>query len=134
MWKSIAVVVLRYKYIFLFLLFALTAFFGWHASKVKLGYEFARAIPTDNPKYMAFERFKKTFGDNGGLMVIAAQTNKFFDSAFFNDFVKLQRDLKKINGIEGILSVPAAVNLVKDETTEKLKAVPIFKDTVLSQA
>jgi predicted RND superfamily exporter protein len=134
MWKSIAVAVLRFRYVLLLLLLLLTAFFGYHASKVRLGYEFARAIPTDNPKYLSFERFKKTFGDNGGLLVIAAQTNRFFDSAFFNDFVSLQRRLKSIRGIEGILSVPAAVNLVKDEATEKLQATPIFPDTVLTQA
>jgi predicted RND superfamily exporter protein len=126
MWKSIAIAVLRYKYLLLSLLLALTVFFGYHASKVRLGYEFARAIPTDNPKYLAFERFKKTFGDNGGLLVIAAQTDRFFDSSFFNDFTQLQRDLKQVRGIEGILSVPGAVNLVREETTERLQALPIF--------
>jgi hypothetical protein len=134
MWRSIAIAVLRFKYILLILLLLLTAFFGFHASQVKLGYEFARAIPIDNPKYLSFERFKKTFGDNGGLMVIAAQTPRFFDSAFFNDFVQLQRDLKKIRGIEGILSAPAAVNLTRSEEGEKLQALPIFRDTVLTQA
>lgn len=134
MWKSIAIGVLRYKYPLLLLLLLLTAFFGYEASKVKLGYEFAKAIPTDNPKYLSFERFKKTFGDNGGLLVIAAQTDKFFDSAFFNDFVQLQRDLKSTRGIEGILSVPGAVNLVRAEDAEKLQAVPIFRDTLLTQA
>ncbi|HEU4903609.1 MAG TPA: MMPL family transporter, partial [Flavisolibacter sp.] len=134
MWKSIAIGVLRYKYILLLLLLLLTAFFGYEASKVKLGYEFARAIPTDNPKYLSFERFKKTFGDNGGLLVIAAQTDKFFDSSFFNDFVQLQRDLKNTRGIESILSVPGAVNLVRAGEAEKLQAVPIFRDTVLTQA
>lgn len=134
MWKSIAIAVLRLKYALLALLLLLTVFFGYEASKVKLGYEFAKAIPTDNPKYLAFERFKKTFGDNGGLLVIAAQTDRFFDSAFFNDFVTLQRDLKKINGIEGILSVPAAVNLVRAGAEEKLQALPLFKDSLLTQA
>lgn len=134
MWKSIAVAVLRYKYILLLVLLLLTAFFGYHASKVRLGYEFSRAIPTDNPKYLAFERFKKTFGDNGGLLVIAAQTDTFFDSSFFNDFVQLQHRLKGIRGIEGILSVPGAVNLIREEETERLQALPIFPDTVLTQA
>ncbi len=134
MWKSIAVAVLRFRYLLLLLLLLLTVFFGYHASKVRLGYEFSRAIPTDNPKYLSFERFKKTFGDNGGLLVIAAQTDRFFDSAFFNDFRLLQRQIKGIRGMEGILSVPAAVNLVRQQTSEKLQAVPVFPDTVLTQA
>lgn len=134
MWKSIAIAVLRYKYVLLSFLLLLTVFFGYHASKVKLGYEFSKAIPTDNPKYLSFERFKKTFGDNGGLMVIAVQTDRFFDSSFFNGFVQLQRDLKTVKGIEGILSVPAAINLKRSDSSEKLEALSIFRDTILTQA
>ncbi|MBB1284897.1 MMPL family transporter [Flavisolibacter sp. BT320] len=134
MWKSIAIAVLRYKTVLLILLLLATAFFGYHASQVKLGYDFAKAIPTDNPKYLAFERFKKTFGDNGGMLVIAAQTDRFFDSSFFNDFTALQRNLKNVRGIEGILSAPGAVNLVRAEGSERLQALPIFKDSILTQA
>ncbi|RYZ26491.1 MAG: RND transporter, partial [Chitinophagaceae bacterium] len=133
MWKSVAVAILRYKYLLFALLLALTVFFGWHASQVKLGYEFARAIPTDNPKYLAYERFKKVFGENGGLMVVGVQTDKFFEASFFNDYVQLQRDLKKVKGMEGILSVPASVNLSRVEESERLQAAPIFRDTVLTQ-
>src|SRR5438067_1001538 len=71
MWKSIATAVLRYKYVFLFLLLALTAFFGWQGSKVRLGYEFSKAIPTDNPKYLAFECFNKIFNSSERTEVIA---------------------------------------------------------------
>ncbi|HVF81206.1 MAG TPA: MMPL family transporter [Flavisolibacter sp.] len=134
MWKTAAITILRYKYLLLAVLLGLTVFLGYQASKVKLGYEFTRAIPLNNPKYMALERFKKTFGENGGLMVIAVQTPRFFDAAFFNNYMQLIRDLKKIHGIEGILSVPAAINLVRAESSERLEALPIFKDTVLTQA
>ncbi len=134
MWKSIAVAILRYKWFLLFLLLALTGFFCWQATKVRVGYEFAKAIPLDNPKYVAYEQFKKTFGESAGLMVIAVQTDKFFDANFFNNYTQLQRDLKKLRGIEGILSVPTAINLVRDDSSEKLQALPVFKDTLLTQA
>lgn len=134
MWKSLALFVLRFKYAMLGLLLLLTAFFAWHAKDVKLGYEFAKAVPIDNPKYLAYERFKKIFGEAGGLMVIGVQTDRFFDSAFFNDYVRLQKGLKKIYGIEGILSVSSAVNLVRADSAERLQALPLFKDNLLSQA
>ncbi len=133
MWKSVALLILRFKTILFALLLTLTAFFGWHAKDVKLGYEFAKAVPVDNPKYVAYERFKKVFGENGGLMVIGVQTPHFFDSSFFVDYVGLQKGLKKIRGIESILSVPSAVNLVRSDSAEKLQALPIFKDTILTQ-
>lgn len=134
MWKSIALLILRFKYPLFALLLAATAFFGWHASNVKLGYEFTRAIPTDNQKYLANERFKKVFGENGGLLVIGVQTDRFFDSAFFSDYRRLQLNLKNLHGIEGVLSVPAAVNLVRAPDSEKLQALPLFADGALTQA
>lgn len=133
MWSSLARWILKLRYLLLVILVAATAFFAWEASKVKLSYEFSKAIPTDNPKYLEFEAFKKKFGDEGGLLVIGVATKNFFDSTFFNNYRQLQRDLKRLNGIEGVLSVPTAINLKREESSEKLAAIPIFRDTVLSQ-
>ena len=47
--------------------------------------------------------------------------------------VHYKKHLKRINGVEDIISVPSAVDLIKDSTTEKLRAQPIFRDTILSQ-
>jgi uncharacterized protein len=134
MWQSLAHWVLRWKYLLLTLLVLLTAFFGYHASKVKLSYEFAKAIPLDNPKYIAYQSFKKTFGEDGNLLVIGMQTDKLYEKDFFNDYAALTRDLKQIHGVEDVLGVPVATNLVKDTLTEKLVAKPAFEPRPLSQA
>ena len=65
MWNSLARIILRYGYLWLIVLLGATAFLGWQASKVKLSYEFSRAIPTDNPKYIEYEEFRKKLGDDG---------------------------------------------------------------------
>jgi len=132
MWNSLARIILRYGYLWLIILLGCTAFLGWRASKVKLSYEFSRAIPTDNPKYQEYEDFRKKFGDDGNLLVIGIQTKDFFNPNIFNDYVSLENGIKKVSGVETIISVPSAVNLVRNET-EKFNAVRIFRDTVLSQ-
>lgn len=133
MWKSIGKSVLRYRLPLSILLVVATVFMGWQASQVKLSYEFSRAIPTDNPKYIAYQNFKKQFGEDGNMLVIGVQTKDFFKPAFFNRYKALQQDIKKIAGVEAILSVPSAVTLIKNEATEKLQPTPLFRDTVLSQ-
>lgn len=133
MWQSLGQFILKYRLLLLLILAGLTAFMVYHASKVELSYEFARAIPTDHPKYKAYQEFRKKFGEDGNLLVIGIQTGKLFEEKTFNNYTSLQKTLKKINGVEDIISVPSAVNLVKDSVTEKLKAQPIFRDTVLSQ-
>ena len=134
MWRSVGQFILKYRSILLLALLGLTSFMAYHASKVELSYEFARAIPTDHPKYKAYLEFRKKFGEDGNLLVIGIQTNKLFQRKVFNDYIALQDDLKKIPGVEDIISVVSAVDLVKDSSSEKLKALPIFRDTVLSQA
>jgi predicted RND superfamily exporter protein len=133
MWRSLAHVILKYGYFWLAILLALTVFFGWQASQVKLSYEFSRAIPTDNPKYQTYQEFRKKFGEDGNLMVVGIETKDLFTAAVFNDYVQMAKDLKKVNGVADIISVPSAVNLMRSQESEKLEAVPVFPDRNLSQ-
>lgn len=126
MWLKLGSFILRYRIVLLLLLLLASAFMAYHASKVQLSYEFARAIPVDNPKYQDYIAFKKKFGEDGSLLVIGLQTEKLFDATLFHDYVALHNDLKKIKGVENILSIPGAVTLLKDDSTEKLKAVQLF--------
>ncbi|MDB5196840.1 MAG: transporter [Flaviaesturariibacter sp.] len=134
MWKSLGEGVLRFRWMLLGILLAITIFMGWQASQVKLSYEFSRAIPTDNPKYRDYQAFRKTFGEDGNLMVIGVQTKRFFEKAFFDDYTRLQEAIKEVSGVESILSVPGAVTLVKNEATEKLEPRALFTDSLTSQA
>ena len=133
MWNTVARLILRYRYIWLIILLGVTAFLGWHASKVKLSYEFSKAIPTDNPKYIVYQEFRKKFGEDGNLLVIGIQTDKLFQRDIFTDYASLSRQVKKVDGVKDVISVPSAVNLVKNEEAEKLHAVPIFPDTITTQ-
>src|SRR5205085_12202118 len=117
MWRALGQFILKYRLVLLLILIAATGFMAYHASKVELSYEFARAIPTDHPKYKEYQEFRAKFGEEGNLLVIGIQTNsinQFFSEKIFNDYTKLQNDLKNINGVEDIISVPASVNLVND--------------------
>ncbi|GAB4093868.1 efflux RND transporter permease subunit [Flaviaesturariibacter terrae] len=134
MWESLGKIILRYRAFFLLLLLAITGVMGWQASKVRINYEFANAIPTDNPKYIAYQAFRRQFGEDGNLLVIGVQSDRFFQKSFFDDFRQLQQDLKKVKGVEGVLSVPNAVALVKNDSLGTLQALPVFPDTMRTQA
>ena len=134
MWQSIGRFILKYRLPLLLTLAALTGFMAYQASKVQLSYDFSRAIPLNNPKYIAYQEFRKKFGEDGNLLVIGVQTNKLFEEKTFNAYASLLRNLKKINGVDDIIAVPSAINLVKVPETEKLKADTIFPERMLSQA
>ncbi len=128
MWHSVAAFIIKFRIALLILLLAATAFMGYHASKVQLSYEFTNAIPTDNPKYIDYQTFRKQFGEDGNLMVIGIKTDKFFEQGFFNDYAALVHQLEKVKAVENVLSIPGAVNLVKDTVTGQLKVVKLVPD------
>ncbi len=133
MWRSLAKFVIKNRFVLLVVLMVSTAFMGYEASKVKLSYEFSKAIPTDNPKYKDYTAFKNKFGDDGNLLVVGITTKDLFTLKTFKQYQQLQQNLKAIAGVEDILSVPGAFNLVKNIETEKLNATKIFTDTINTQ-
>ncbi len=133
MWKTLARFVIKNRIILLLLLLAGTIVMGYYASKIKLSYEFSKAIPTDNARYKDYIAFKQTFGDDGNLMVIGIQTDSIFRLSFFKAYQQLHFQLKQVPYVEDILSVPGALALQKDSAGEKLVAARIFPEQMDSQ-
>jgi predicted RND superfamily exporter protein len=119
MWHRIAAFIIKFRIALLLSLLGATVLMGYFASKVELSYEFTSAIPTDNPKYIAYQEFRKQFGEDGNLMVIGIENKKFFQPEFFKAYAKLVKDLEKVKSVENVLSIPGAINLVKDTATSK---------------
>lgn len=131
MWHRIAAFIIKFRITLLVTLLAATCVMGYYASKVKLSYEFTNAIPTDNPKYKDYQNFRKQFGEDGNMMVIGVQTDKFFNQDFFTDYATLVKSLEKVKAVENVLSIPGAINLEKDTTTGQLKVVKLVTDSTL---
>ncbi len=128
MWHNIAAFIIKFRIALLIILLSATGIMGYFASQVKLSYEFTSAVPTDNPKYVEYQNFRKKFGEDGNLMVIGVQTDKFFTPEFFNDYAVLAKAVAKVESVENVLSIPGAVTLVKDTLTSRLKVAPIAGD------
>jgi len=141
MWQRLGRIVLKYRLFLLIILFSLTGLMGYFASKVKLSYEFAKAIPTNNPKYKDYIAFKEKFGDDGNALVIGVQTEKLFTLDVFNAYKLLHQQLKAVPNVEDVISIPTAVTLQKftdtlegDVVNEKLLPIRVFADNISTQA
>lgn len=125
MWYRIAAFIIKFRISLMVLLLAITAVMGYLATKVELSYDSTGAIPTDNPKYLEYQEFRKQFGQDGTMMVVGVQTDRFFRKDFFNDYTRLVAQLQQTPSIENVLSIPTAINLVKDTVNDKLKTVKL---------
>lgn len=134
MWYSLGKFILKNRLASLLLLLVLTSVMGFYASKIKLSYDFTKAVPTDNPKFLDFRAFTKRFGADGNTMVIGVQTDQFFKKDFFNAFAALHHQLKAVPGVTGMLSIPETVTLGNDSVTGKLGPVKLFRAPYVNQA
>lgn len=134
MWHRLGEWVLRYRLTLLIILGISTVVMGYYASKVEMSYEFTRAIPIDNPKYQSYLSFKQKFGEDGNLIAIGFQTDSMFTPKLFNALSALHDEMKTVDGVEEVLSLSSAVELKKNDSTEKLVPRLIFPRPVRSQA
>jgi uncharacterized protein len=121
MWHRIAAFIINFRIYLLVILLGITVFMGYQAAKVQLSYDSTGAIPTDNPKYLEYQKFKKQFGQDGTMMVVGVQTDRFFEADFYNSYSSLVAQLQKSFAIESVLSIPTSIVLIKDTISDKLK-------------
>ena len=126
MWYRLGQKIVKYKVTSLVLLTIVTIVMGYFAAQVKLSYEFTKAIPEDNPKFIIYKDFVKKFGVDGTTMVVGFQTDSLYTPSFFNAVVRLHQSIKAIPGVTDVLSVPSAYNLTKDSVNTKFVATKIF--------
>src|ERR1700751_4877142 len=117
MWQRLGNLVIKYRLALLVLLFISTGLMGYFASKVKLSYEFSKAIPEDNQKYKDYLAFKDKFGDDGNVLVIGIKTDSLFDLPVFKAYAGFQYQLKQVKNVQDVLGVMSAIELVKDSVT-----------------
>lgn len=111
----------------------ITAFMGYKAFDIHLSYDFAKILPETDPDFIAYDNFKKTFGEDGSVMVIGVEDKNFFQLQKFNDWWKLGQEIKKIDGIEAVVSLAGIYSIKKNEEQRKFDLFPIVKGPLKTQ-
>jgi predicted RND superfamily exporter protein len=133
MWQRAGYFVIKHRLVLLIALLVLTGIMGYLGSKVTLSYEFAKAIPKSNPKYIDYVNFRNTFGDDGNTLVVGTQSDSLFNIRVFTQYRQLQQALKKVQDVEDVVALTSAVTLKMDTATGKFATVEIFDDSISTQ-
>src|SRR5690554_1836595 len=134
MWGVFSSFVLRQRYFIISILVLATVFFGYHARNVKMSYEMAQVLPSTDSTLQVFEKFKNKFGQEGSLMVIGVQDSNLYELDHFNLWLQLSEDLKKVEGIDEVVSVATLFTLEKNTTERKFIPQKLFDQHPKSQA
>ncbi|MDO9001802.1 MAG: MMPL family transporter [Bacteroidota bacterium] len=133
MWKYFSTILLRNKLSFTICVLLLTVFMGFEASKMQLSYEFAKILPENDSTFIEYQNFKKKFGEDGNVMVMGFADKDLFQFEKFRDWVKLNTDLKNIQGVKAIMSLPTSFKLIKNDSLEKFEFIPLIQNPIANQ-
>jgi len=133
MWIRVSRIILRNKILLLILLASITIFFGYHAGKVEMSYEYSLLLPSKDPAFKDYRNFVKKFGEEGNLIIVGVQDSAFFQYQNFVKWKELCNRLSKVEGVEDLLSVTNTYNLVKNTNEKKFEVKHIFPDTISNQ-
>ena len=133
MWTHLVRLILRYRLINLIIIGLITIFFGYHALKVQLSYEMAKMLPERNITSIEYNKFKKTFGEDGSVFFIAIQEDNLFTLKKFNALYDLSNSINNIDGVEGILSVTKLYHLTKNDSLKKFDFKKVVKEKPKTQ-
>jgi predicted RND superfamily exporter protein len=126
MWYRLGQNILKYKKTYLFFILLSTVVMGYYAIQVKLSYEYTKAIPSDNPKFIVYNDFVKKYGVDGTTVVVGFKTDQFYTKDFFNQVDALYKALKQNTAVAEVMSIPTAYTITKDSAEAKFNAVKIF--------
>jgi predicted RND superfamily exporter protein len=133
MFHYIARIILKNRR-FLLLCFGLvTVFFGYMASRITLSYDFAKVLPSNDPYFKEYEKFKETFGEDGSVMVIGVKDPDFYTVDKFNGWYDLSRSLREIDGIQAVVSVSDLYVVDTDRENKKFQLKPMVTGKVSDQ-
>ena len=128
MFQFFARTILRYKLFILIFIGVFTSFMAYKATFVELSYKPMPLLPKEDSVLIRSIEFSKKFGKGENIMVIGVQDTSFFALNKFDNWVKLEAELKKIGGVEQVFSLVDAINLVKDTVSKKFIPEKLFKE------
>lgn len=133
-WDWIGKSILRYKFPLLGFILLLTIGLGFKASQIQLSYELAKILPKTDERFQLYEGFKKKYGEDGAVMVIAVENDQIFSPEEFKAWRELSSAVKKQPGIKNVLSLATLPELYLDSTEKKFKTRLLLDSTaVLNQ-
>jgi predicted RND superfamily exporter protein len=129
-WNWIGRSILQYKFPLLGFILLLTIGLGFKASQIQLSYELAKILPASDERFQLYEGFKKKYGEDGAVMVIAVENPQIFSPVEFQAWRNLSNEVKKQAGIKNVLSLATLPELYIDTVEKKFKTRPLLDSTL----
>ncbi|MBR4266999.1 MAG: MMPL family transporter [Bacteroidales bacterium] len=134
MWNKVADVILKHKKVILIVIAIITAFMAFNMKNLRMKYTTALMMREQDTAYQKFLDFRKTFGEDASLIVVAFENKDFLTLEKYRKLLVLQDSLKNVVGVKSVLAYTNAITIEKDTVNMMFKARKIFDPQPQTQA
>lgn len=129
MWRKFASLILKNRLFILSILFILTVFFGYYAvTGLKIDNKYGNTLPHNSDAQTNYLHFKEMFGEDGGALVIAIQSDSLYTENNFLKWKGLGDSILKIDGVESVVSEATLFTIQNNIQENKFEIHRIFSD------
>lgn len=133
MWLRIADGIIRLRLLLMVVIGLITVVMAYYASRVEMSYDFARTVPPNDPDMVFLNKFREQFGEDGNVVAIGVKDSALYTLNNFKAFQQLTRELGQVDGVNGVISLPALKIIQKDTVNTRFFLAALFPDSVDSQ-
>lgn len=134
MWLKIADLIIRFRGLLMGLIVVITTAMGWFAARVEMSYDLNRTVPQDDPDMVYLSRFREQFGEDGNMIAVGLKDSSVYELSKFKRLDLFCREIRKISGVNEVLSLSRVRYLSKDTLENKFRLLPLFiADSLVSQ-
>ena len=126
MWEVLVRFILRYRLAIIIVIFSVTLFMAWSATRVQMSYELAQMLPQSDTVFKQYDQFRNTFGEDGNVVFLGVQDERFFQLGYFNRWQSTMDSLGQIEGVTEVISISNIPNITRDDQARSFSFEPVF--------
>lgn len=134
MWHKIANFILKNRFFILGAITLLTVFFGYYAAtSLRMENKYGIILPKESPTTQNYNRFKEKFGEDGGTLVLAIQTDSLYTETNFRKWKELGDSILQMDGVESVISEATLFTIRNNKAESKFDVQRIFSDVTFNE-
>ena len=132
MWNLLSRFIIRYRVLIIAVIVGITAFMLHSATEVRLSYSFPKMLPEDAPVYLEYSNFQKKYGEQN-ILAIATENADLQKISHFKAWAEVSNKIKRIPGVEQVVSITELPLLHKDTLEKKFYTKPWYDSLKTTQ-
>lgn len=129
MWQSIANIILRNKFTILGIITLVTVFFTYNIlSGIRMDNKYGILLPKKSEARVDYDRLKELFGEDGGTLIIALETDSLYTQENLLKWKQLGDSILHFDGVQSVVSEATLFTITNNQKEGIFEAHRVFSD------